>query len=59
MVNPAKHHEHTLRELLRYLRSTVTEKLRYGPGDSHDHFLMYSDGDWADEKSDRKSVSGS
>lgn len=59
MVDPAEHHGHALKELLRYLRSTVTQKLRYGPGDPHDHFLIYSDADWASDKSDRKSVSGS
>ncbi|KAF7569560.1 UBN2 multi-domain protein [Pyrenophora tritici-repentis] len=44
MSDPAEHHGHALKNLLRYLRSTVTLKLRYGPGD---------------DMVDRKSVSGS
>ncbi|KAF7570398.1 hypothetical protein PtrM4_104000 [Pyrenophora tritici-repentis] len=44
MSDPAEHHGHALKNLLRYLRSTVTMKLRYGPGD---------------DMVDRKSVSGS
>jgi hypothetical protein len=59
MSDPAKHHGHALKNLLRYLRSTVTMKLRYGPGGAHSQFVIYSDADWASDVVDRKSVSGS
>jgi hypothetical protein len=59
MSDPAEHHGHALKNLLRYLRSTVTMKLRYGPGGVHSQFVVYSDADWASDTVDRKSVSGS
>jgi hypothetical protein len=59
MSDPAEHHGHALKNLLRYLRSTVTMKLRYGPGGEHSQFVVYSDADWASDMVDRKSVSGS
>ncbi|KAF7572242.1 hypothetical protein PtrM4_097420 [Pyrenophora tritici-repentis] len=59
MSDPAEHHGHALKNLLRYLRSTVTMKLRYGPGGVHSQFVIYSDADWASDMVDRKSVSGS
>ncbi|KAF7576146.1 hypothetical protein PtrM4_003860 [Pyrenophora tritici-repentis] len=59
MSDPAEHHGHALKNLLRYLRSTVTLKLRYGPGGVHSQFVIYSDADWASDMVDRKSVSGS
>jgi hypothetical protein len=59
MSDPAEHHGHALKNLLRYLRSTVTMKLRYGPGGAHSQFVVYSDADWASDTVDRKSVSGS
>ena len=52
------YHGHTLRELMRYLRSTIKQKLRFGPGGENKHFVIYSDADWASDKTDRKSVSG-
>ena len=58
MSDPATHHGHALKELMRYLRSTITQKLRFGPGGVNKHFVIYSDADWASDKSDRKSVSG-
>ncbi|KAI0993914.1 hypothetical protein K3495_g14270, partial [Podosphaera aphanis] len=59
MSDPVEHHGHALKELFRYLRSTLSHKLRYGPGGVYDHFVVYSDADWASDKSDRKSVWGS
>lgn len=59
MSDPAEHHGHAMKNLLRYLRSTVTMKLRYGPGGAHPQFVIYSDADWASDIVDRKSVSGS
>ena len=59
MSDPSEHHGHALKSLMRYLNSTASQKLRYGPGGAHKHFVMYSDADWASDKSTRKSVSGS
>jgi hypothetical protein len=59
MSDPAKHHGHALKSLLRYLKSTVNTKIRYGPGGVHKQFVLYSDSDWASDKVDRKSISGS
>ncbi|KAI0992835.1 hypothetical protein K3495_g15349, partial [Podosphaera aphanis] len=60
MSNPAAHHGHAMKELMRYLRSTIQQKLRFGPsGEKHnDHFVIYTDADWANDKTDRKSISG-
>ena len=57
--NPARHHGHALKNLMRYLKSTINQRLRYGPGGVYKHLVVYSDADWASDKSDRKSVSGS
>ncbi len=59
MSDPSEHHGHALKSLMRYLNSTASQKLRYGPGGAHKHFVMYSDANWASDKSTRKSVSGS
>jgi hypothetical protein len=59
MSNPAKHHGHALKNLMRYLRSTLKQKLRFGPGGEHENQLVvYTDADWASDKTDRKSISG-
>lgn len=60
MSNPAIHHGHAMKELMRYIRSTIQQKLRYGPSneDHDEHFVIYTDADWANDKVDRKSVSG-
>lgn len=58
MSEPAEHHGQALKHLFRYLKSTSTQKLRYGPGGAHENFVVYSDADWAGDKVDRKSVSG-
>jgi hypothetical protein len=59
MSDPAKHHGHVLKSLLRYLKSTIKTRIRYGPGGAYKHFVLYSDADWAGDKTDRKSISGS
>jgi hypothetical protein len=59
MSDPAKHHGHALKSLFRYLKSTVSTRIRYGPGGVHKQFVLYSDSDWASDKVDRKSISGS
>jgi len=58
MSEPAEHHGHALKDLMRYLKSTASQKLRFGPGGAYEHFVVYSDADWASDKADRKSVSG-
>ena len=57
--DPAKHHGHSAKNLMRYLKSTIKQRLRYSPGGAHNHLVVYSDSDWASDKVDRKSVSGS
>ena len=59
MSDPSKHHGHAAKNLLRYLKSTVKQRLRFGPGGAQNCFVVYSDADWASDKVDRKSVSGS
>lgn len=59
MSKPAKHHGHALKALMRYVRSTVKQKIRLGPGGAHaEHLGIYTDADWASDKTDRKSISG-
>jgi hypothetical protein len=58
MSSPCERHGKALKKLLRYLNSTITQKLRFGPGGAHRRFVVYSDADWAGDKVDRKSVSG-
>jgi hypothetical protein len=59
MSDPAKHYGHALKNLLRYIKSTIKQKLCFGPGVAYDHMVVYTDADWASDKSDRKSISGS
>jgi Reverse transcriptase (RNA-dependent DNA polymerase) len=59
MSDPVEHHGHALKNLMRYLNSTITQKLCYSPGGAYKHFVVYSDADWASDKVDRKSISGS
>ncbi|KAI0994559.1 hypothetical protein K3495_g13622, partial [Podosphaera aphanis] len=49
MSDPAEHHGHALKHLMRYLRSTVHQKIRYGPGGVDTRFLQYTDADWASD----------
>jgi hypothetical protein len=58
MSEQVKHHGHALMNMMRYIQSTIRQNIRYAPGGEHDHFVKYSDADWASDKSDRKSVSG-
>lgn len=59
MANPVETHGTALKNLMRYLRSTVKQKLRFGPGGGHQNELgIYTDADWAGDKTDRKSISG-
>ena len=56
MVEP--HHIHWIgaKNLLRYLRGTITYRLRYTSGDVR--LLGYTDADWASSVVDRKSTFG-
>ena len=58
MSGPCERHGKALKKLMRYLSSTVKQKLRFGPGGAYKHLVVYSDADWAGDKTDRKSVSG-
>ncbi|KAI0992075.1 hypothetical protein K3495_g16111 [Podosphaera aphanis] len=59
MKDPAVHHGIALKNLMRYLRSTIKQRLRFGPGGAHQQqFAAYTDADWASDKMDRKSISG-
>lgn len=69
--NPTARHASAVKELGRYLRSTIKQKIRYGPSNKKfgpteearlkefdsDTLSLYSDADWANMK-DRKSISG-
>ena len=45
MSDPAVHHGHALKELMRYLKSTISQKLRFGPGGDNNHFVIYTNAD--------------
>jgi Reverse transcriptase (RNA-dependent DNA polymerase)/gag-polypeptide of LTR copia-type len=69
--DPTVRHQSAVKELGRYLRSTIAQKIRYGPTGKEsgptkgaclkfydpDMLSLYSDADWANMK-DRKSISG-
>jgi hypothetical protein len=69
--DPTTRHESAVKELGRYLRSTIKQKIRYGPAGTKfgptkeaclkvydpDMLSLYTDADWANMK-DRKSISG-
>jgi hypothetical protein len=57
MADPAEHHRHAIKGLLRYIRSTIAQKLRFGLS-KHRQLVLYSDADWTTDRTDRKSVSG-
>jgi hypothetical protein len=52
MSDPAKYHGYVLKNLLRYIKSTIKQKLRFGSGGAYDHMVVYSDADWASDKLD-------
>ncbi len=56
MQDPAEHHGKSLRHLLRYLRSSIKSRIRFGPKGK---LIVYSDADYASDKTDRKSISAS
>jgi hypothetical protein len=59
MSKPAEHYGHAAKGVLRYLRSTIKQKLHYGPSKTHEECIAgYTDADWVSDNSDRKSISG-
>jgi hypothetical protein len=57
--SPVERHGHALKWLLQYIKSTIKQKIRLGPGGAHqDTMGIYTDADWASDKVDRKSISG-
>ncbi|CDO73847.1 hypothetical protein BN946_scf185016.g4 [Trametes cinnabarina] len=55
--NPSEAHWHYAKYVLRYLQGTKQLRLRYD-GASNDGLLSYSDSDWAEDRDDRKSITG-
>lgn len=51
-------HYNYARRILRYVRGTTELKLVYNKHEDADVLLGYTDSDWANDKNDRKSVSG-
>jgi hypothetical protein len=52
-------HIHNIKILLQYLRETIDLNIRYGPHkESNNQMIEYSDADYANNKYNRKSVSG-
>jgi hypothetical protein len=59
MDKPNTEHAHCMKTLLRYLRSTVDLRIRYGPyGQTAGKVIGFSDADYAGDRNDRKSTSG-
>ena len=56
LSNPTVYYAEALKELLYYIIELLNRYIRYG-GSRHD-IIVYSDADWANNKLDRKSVSG-
>ncbi len=55
LSDPAEHHGHALKKLLRYIRSTIDLGITYGTSGSME-LVGYSDSDYASERLDRKSI---
>jgi hypothetical protein len=59
MDNPNSSHARSMKTLLRYIRETMDLRIKYGPHkESNNQVIGYSDADYANDKFDRKSVSG-
>ena len=54
--DPTELHAQGLKRLMRYLRSTIKNRISFGP---KGNLVVYSDADWASDKSDRKSITAS
>jgi hypothetical protein len=56
---PNASHVYSIKILLQYLRETIDLSIRYGPyKESNNQVIGYSDADYANDKYNRKSVSG-
>lgn len=53
MQDPCEHHERAVKRLLRYTKSTISHRIRFGPDGK---LVVYSDADFASNKFDRKSI---
>jgi len=58
MKDPADFHIEAVKNLMRYIRSTITHRIKYNKG-VNPILLLHSDTDWAGQLVDRKSTSGS
>jgi hypothetical protein len=58
MQTPTEKHWRALKKLVRYLLGTKEVYQLLVPRDGAETLVMYTDSDWADDKDDRKSVSG-
>jgi hypothetical protein len=57
MQDLSERHWTYLKALMRYVRSSLILRLRFGPGKDMD-LVVYTNANWAGQKSDRKSTSG-
>jgi len=58
MKDPADFYIEAVKNLMRYIRSTITYRMKYSKG-VNPTLSLYSDADWAGQLVDRKSTSGS
>jgi hypothetical protein len=58
MKDPADFHMEAVKNLMRYIRSTITHRMKYSKG-VNPTLSLHSDADWAGQLVDRKSTSGS
>ena len=58
VVNPRNVDMVELKRLIRYIKGTMTAKLRLSSCDRHGEFIGYSDANWGEDRKDRKSNSG-
>ncbi|SLM41027.1 hypothetical protein LPUS_11908 [Lasallia pustulata] len=58
MSAPVERHGQAVKNLFRYLKTTASFKLRFGPG-GISRLVVYADSDWDGDRADRKSTSGS
>ena len=56
--DPADFYIEAVKNLMRYIRSTITHRIKYSKGVNLT-LSLYSDADWAGQLIDRKSTSGS
>jgi len=55
--NPSQHHVKLARDIMRYLRGTLDYNIKY-EGKSDSGLIGFSDADWAENKDDRRSITG-